>query len=415
MEFSKQNVSNYYLYDTQVENLFLSEYMALAPGEYVKAYLLALLHAQMNLPMDDEALAKALSLPVETVLEAWDYWEERGVVRRSYPDPENRERFEVYFVNLKEEAFGRRSPAQKSGSAVQLDDRDLSRLYRDVQTATGRMLEAREPEEIAAWLTEYRMSPEFILYGYKFCAAKRKSTRSRYVGEVLKDWKSKNLSTPAEVEEYLSEMDRHYDLYRRIFRELGFSRSATEEEKRLMNKWFDDYGFDLSRIFEACKKTAGITNPNIHYVDAILSAWYKEERGGKAADPGAQQGGVEALYEKDRRENAEKTERIRREVFTRIPRIKDIMEELRACSIDVSRSMLLGENGKARANQLRGRIEELRAERARLLTAGGYSPQALDTIYTCGKCKDTGVLEDGTRCSCYQEKMRLLAQQEGRA
>jgi DNA replication protein DnaC len=91
------------------------------------------------------------------------------------------------------------------------------------------------------------------------------------------------------------------------------------------------------------------------------------------------------------------------------------MEELRRCSVDVSRCMLMGESGRERADQLRARIESLRAERARLLTAGGYSPQALDTIYTCSKCRDTGLLEDGTRCSCYQDKLRLLAKQEGRA
>ena len=294
-----------------------------------------------------------------------------------------------------------------------MDNKALARVYRDVEAAAGRMLEATEPEEIASWLSEYAMTPEFILCGYKFCAVKRRSTRCRYVGTVLKDWKSKGLENPAQVEEYLQGMDRHYDLQRKIFKELGFSRSATEEEKRIMNKWFDEYGFDLDKIREACGKTAGIANPNINYVDAVLTAWFNER--GKAPEDDAQllTAKIEKLYEQDRLQNAEKTKQIRSEIFTKLPRIRTILEELRACSFEVSRYLLMGESGKDAAARERAKIEALRRERDSLLTRAGYPANALETIYTCSKCKDTGQLEDGSRCSCYKDKMRLLTDQEG--
>ena len=106
MDYSKQNVSNYYLYDTQVENLFLSEYMASAPGEYVKAYLLALMYAQLNKPADDRMIARSVGMAPEKMAECWAYWESRGVVRRIYADPEDSASFRVEFVNLREEVFG---------------------------------------------------------------------------------------------------------------------------------------------------------------------------------------------------------------------------------------------------------------------------------------------------------------------
>ena len=106
-------------------------------------------------------------------------------------------------------------------------------------------------------------------------------------------------------------------------------------------------------------------------------------------------------------------EQVKEEVFTRIPRIKSIMEELRSRSFNVSRYLLMGENGKEAAARERKTIESLRAERAGLLTEAGFGANALDPIYTCSKCKDTGMLEDGSRCSCYKEKVRLLTQQEG--
>ena len=41
MDFKKQNIQNYFLYDTKVDNLFISEYMPGAPANAVKVYLLA--------------------------------------------------------------------------------------------------------------------------------------------------------------------------------------------------------------------------------------------------------------------------------------------------------------------------------------------------------------------------------------
>ena len=106
MEYNKRNISNYYLYDTQVENLFLKEYMASAPGEYVKAYLLASMYAQLNMPADDAALAQAIGMAPEKMAECWAYWEGRGVVRRVYADPEDERYSRVEIVSLKEEVFG---------------------------------------------------------------------------------------------------------------------------------------------------------------------------------------------------------------------------------------------------------------------------------------------------------------------
>ena len=57
MSVKKQNVQNYYLYDTEVENLFISEYMPSAPENAVKLYLLALMPAQQGLALFDAQAA----------------------------------------------------------------------------------------------------------------------------------------------------------------------------------------------------------------------------------------------------------------------------------------------------------------------------------------------------------------------
>ena len=53
MDFKKQNIQNYFLYDTKVDNLFISEYMPGAPANAVKVYLLASMNAEANIPSDN--------------------------------------------------------------------------------------------------------------------------------------------------------------------------------------------------------------------------------------------------------------------------------------------------------------------------------------------------------------------------
>ncbi len=407
MNFSRQNITNYLLYGTEADNLFISEYMPQAKGEHVKQYLMALMYAQTRQPLDNDQLARKLGTDVPSVLAGWDYWEEQGVIRKIWPDPENRQSYEVEFVNLREEIFGRSEKKSDQPKAVLLSDREYAQLLRDIEAATGRLLESREPEEIAAWISHYGMDPQMILFGYSFCAQHRRSSRYRYVGAVLKDWLAKGFTTKAQVEEYLDKTDKHYDLYRKVFRELGFHRNPSEPEKQIMDGWFDQFGFSLSDVLDACKKTSGISNPNINYVNSVLTARYKEARSrAKKAAGESDPKTVEALYEKDREENERKASRIRREIVTQVPQIGDILVQIREMGYKISRAALGG--GGQRGDELRAGLKALYEERASLLRANGFAPDALDPIYSCRDCKDTGYLKDGRRCHCYAEKLALL-------
>ena len=410
MDFKKQNIQNYYLYDTHVDNLFISEYMVSAPENAVKVYMLALMHAEMGLPLDAEALSRKLRISKDDVEAAWEHWRKQGLVRKT-ADPAVPGEYKIELLNLREIAFGRRSsaPASASPSApFAIDDEELSRLLGDIEKETGRLLEANEPAEVALWVSEYGMAPEVILLGYKYCTQRGKNNRFRYVGAILKDWRAKGYTTAAQVEDSLAAEDRHYSYYRAVMKELGFHRNATEPEKRVIDSWFDRLGCSLDEVKDACKKTTGISNPNINYINTILVSRAAEKneqsRPATTEDIFVQ---VEALYEKTRRENEAKTKAMREEIFAKVPRIKAVADEIRSCGFAISRAMLRKDSGGELARQ-KQRLEALSAERSRLLLENGYKENALEAVYDCPKCRDTGVLDDGSRCSCYNEKAEML-------
>ena len=80
MNFRREKANNLYLRDTQVENIFLTEYMPGAEGDFVKVYLTALMYAGDE-KMSNSLIAKHLGMAEEDVLRAWNYWESCGVIR----------------------------------------------------------------------------------------------------------------------------------------------------------------------------------------------------------------------------------------------------------------------------------------------------------------------------------------------
>ena len=114
---------------------------------------------------------------------------------------------------------------------------------------------------------------------------------------------------------------------------------------------------------------------------------------------------VEKLYQQDREQNAKKTAELRYRIFTEIPRVKEINDELRESGFKLSRFVLAG--SQKGLEEEKRKTQELLAEKKALLEKAGYAENATDDIHTCSKCRDTGLLEDGRRCSCYNAKIQM--------
>ena len=403
MSFSSQSVQNYLIHDTKVENFFLSEYMTKAPGDYVKAYLLGLMYAESGLELGNADICKEIGISAPELEECWEYWEAQGLVLR-HRIPGSAET-DIEFLSAKELYYGG-SRSRQSSAPSALEDGALRELLSEVESRTARLLTRKDIDEISSWIASYGMNAEFVLSGYDYCINRNKSTDCKYVGKILKDWKAKGLSSARDVKDHLAAQDRHYALYRRVFRALGFSRGATEEEKRIMNSWADDLGFDEETILAACAKTSGISNPNINYVNTVLRSKHAERTRPKTDNDYL--AAVNALYEADRARNEELAERRRAKILREIPEISEINDEMKDAGFRMSKASFMGEAGKAIRAAETARRERLMKRRNSLLAERGYDEKALDMTYTCERCKDTGELPDGSRCPCFDQKLALV-------
>lgn len=417
--FFRKKAAELYLLDTNVENVFISEYMAGAPAEYVKVYLFALMYANAGHYMDNETIAKQLSIAEEDILKAWSYWEAMGVIEKHFEDPKDKFNYGVEFINLKELLYGKQSKKhskKSNNSNIQnkLVDFDIKKMYGSIEKIIGRLLGGKEPMTILSWIEEFGAEPDMIVYAYEYCKKARKKDSANYVGTIVKEWVQKNLRTKEEIEAHLQEIDNKHYLYKRVMKALGFNRNATEQEKILMDSWFGEMEYKLDKVLEACGKTTGISNPNINYVNKILKNWKDESSNGSSSKKGENSkngktinaGTVFRYYDMIREKaEAEAADR-RQEVYNRLPEIRDIDDDVRKLGMKLSRIMVSGaDNAKEQLERFKIKIDSLGEEKAFKLTENNFPVDYMEIKYKCNKCKDTGTNDMGERCSCFNERL----------
>lgn len=97
----------------------------------------------------------------------------------------------------------------------------------------------------------------------------------RYIEKVALSWAAEGIDTIAMAKE--NSMKYNSNTFS-IMKAFGISgRNPAAEEKRLINKWYNDYCFDNDIILEACNRTIrAIHSPSFEYADSILSNWKKK-------------------------------------------------------------------------------------------------------------------------------------------
>lgn len=447
VRLSIDNRRDIFLHNTKVENLFISEYMPDAPGDYVKVFLFGLMYAQYEQVPNRKEAAKILGLSAEELEEAWIYWESRGLVKIVRERDENNEEVSnIIFMRKIEEFFGKMSEPQQEPAReeadepqeeelpiyVSIDDMDfdeainsklidkrLRELYDKYQVTTGRTISRQEISRIDDAIKVYGIEPEIFSFAIDYCADLEKYSID-YIFKVALRWTEENCRTVEDAKRLLDRHSRRNDCYRQVFRALGFNRLPAPIDREIMDRWFDDLECSLSEVLDACSAAAGIREPNLKYVNKVIEN-RRLERGGintrlpkagvqnGSADAGAEDGSpvsrkvladyYEYIREKDEKEREERIE----EVLSRIPEMRDVFEAEGRVNAKML-SLRPGADNLDARQRLRAERIAIEENRKQLLSANGYPADYLTRKYRCGICRDTGYTDEGMVCSCCRER-----------
>ena len=112
-------------------------------------------------------------------------------------------------------------------------------------------------------------------------------------------------------------------------------------------------------------------------------------------------------YERKRIYEINALENRKNELYSQIPRLRQIDSELSSSSISVAKNLIKSNNPNL-INKLKENINNLKEEKKSILKSIGKDESYLSIHYDCNLCKDTGYITEGfktIKCNCLKQKI----------
>ena len=265
----EQNDASFIFQSTPLPDIFFTEYLSEAPGDYIKVYLYCLFLSKHNKEIKINDLSKKLSVPIKVIGDALNFWENGEVITKKGNDYivnsiQEIELHKLYSPNisLSKEKIEENS---KSKSRAKIIETINSMYFQGIMSPTWY-------NDIDLWFRKYNFDEDvmFALFGYCF---DKSALHKNYVAAVAEAWYAARIKTFDELDNYFEKQEKLNKIKKSISKKLGLSRKLTEYEEGYIEKWINDYNYSFDIIEIALKKTTSKTNPNFDYLDKMISDW----------------------------------------------------------------------------------------------------------------------------------------------
>ena len=114
-------------------------------------------------------------------------------------------------------------------------------------------------------------------------------------------------------------------------------------------------------------------------------------------------------YDEKQLASQHQLERRTKDVYARIPALKEIDDAIATCSVEQARRLLDGD--EVALTTLREKLSDYRRQKEQLLQEHGLTSDYLKPVYHCPDCKDTGYIGN-EKCHCFKKAIiELLYEQ----
>lgn len=266
----EQNELSMLFSSTNLPDVFFTEYLSEASGDFIKVYLYILFLSKYGKDIKLNDLSKKLALPLNTIQAAIKYWEETEIITKKGTG---------YIINNIQEIELNKLYSPKltvPKETVQNMEKDKSRA--NAINAINNMffqgiMSPSWYSDIDLWFKKFEFDEEVMIALFQYCFDKS-ALHKNYVKAVADAWHNNNIKTFSDLEEYDDNIQKIKKVKKNISKKLGLTRNLTQYEEAYIEKWLQEYKYDLDIIELALKKTTSKSNPNFDYLDKIISDWY---------------------------------------------------------------------------------------------------------------------------------------------
>ena len=255
---------------TEIPDVFFTEYMCEANGDYIKVYLCMVFLSKFDKDIKLNDLSKKLNIPLTNIQAALAFWEEKGVLTKKVNgyilnDLQEIELHKLYSPNLTLSAEDVKKTEDSKYRAKAIEC--INNMY-----FQGIMSPAWY-SDIDLWFKKYEFEEQVMISLFDYCF-NRSALHKNYVKAVADAWHKSNIKTYEDLEAYSAKQEKLAKMKKEISKKLGRYNPLTQFEDAFIEKWVLDYNYDLKIINIALKKTTSKANPSFDYLDKLLSDWH---------------------------------------------------------------------------------------------------------------------------------------------
>ena len=257
--------------NTEIPDVFFTEYMSEAKSEYIKVYLCMLFLTKFDKDIKLNDLSRRLNISFPTIQAALNYWEEKNVLTKKangyiLNDLQEIELHKLYSPNL-----------TLSPETIENNEKNQTRARAIESINTSCFQGVMSPSwysDIDLWFKKYGFDEQVMISLFEYCFSNSKLNRN-YVKAVAEAWSKDNVKTYEDLERYSQKKEKLNIIKKDIAKKLRRYNPFTEYEEGYIEKWIVDYGYTMDVINIALKKTTAKANPTFDYFDKLITDWHE--------------------------------------------------------------------------------------------------------------------------------------------
>ena len=269
----EQNEKSLLFSETTIPDIFFSEYLSELPSEYLKIYMYLIFLSKYHKDAKLHDLSKKLNIPLKTLNDGIKYLEEHNLIIKKTTgyivnDLQELTLHNLYTPNLTMSKEKVEQTAQNKSRSKAIEH--INNMY--FQGIMG----PSWYNDIDLWFKKYNFDEQVMIALFDYCY-NRSAMHRNYVQTVAEAWSSNKIQTWNDLDKYYEKQESLNKFKKTIAKKLGKYNGLTQYEEAYIENWVLNFGYDMSIIEIALKRTTLKQNPTFEYINSIITDWHERK------------------------------------------------------------------------------------------------------------------------------------------
>lgn len=269
----EQNEKPLLFSETTIPDIFFSEHLSELPGDYLKIYLYLIFLSKYNKDIKLTDLSKKLNIPLKSINDGMKFLEEHGLVTKKANGYIIVDLQEVTLHNL----YSPNLSLSKEKIEQTAKNKSRSKVIEHINnTYFQGIMGPSWYNDIDLWFRKYCFDEQVMIALFDYCY-KRSALHRNYVQTVAEAWASNKIKTYNDLDNYYEQQEALNKMKKSIAKKLGKYNGLTQYEEAYIENWVSNFGYDMSIIELALKRTTFKQNPTFEYINNIITDWHERK------------------------------------------------------------------------------------------------------------------------------------------